>query len=69
MHGKQTLRKTIQQTKRSAQAKPLKPSSSYMEIGSWRFQENEDGDLIVMNLETQQNVILFRREGGEGEDA
>lgn len=68
MHGKPTLRKTLQQTRRSAEAKPLKPSNSYIEIGSWRFQENEDGDLVVINLETQQTVILFRREGG-GDDA
>lgn len=61
MHGKTTFKKTMRAAKRTT-GTPYSRSHPYMEIGSWRFEENEDGDLVVWNLETDQKVILFIKE-------
>lgn len=63
MNGKQSLQKTLRKQQRANHRTAFK-KISYMEVGNWRFQENDAGDLVVINLETQQNVILFRKEGG-----
>lgn len=61
MFGKQSLQKTIRYQQRVGHQTRYQ-KRSYLEIGSWRFEENIDGDLVVSNIETQQNVILFRRD-------
>lgn len=63
MHGKNSLKKTIRQARRPKIISESKRSKSYLEVGSWRFEENDLGDLIVKNMETEQTVIIIRKEG------
>ena len=64
MHGKPTFQKSLRRVQR-AEAKIANRSKSYLEIGSWRFQENNDGDLIVFHLESGKTVILVSKEAPE----
>lgn len=60
MHTKPTIQKRLQM-QQSATHKAKYLTRDYMEIGQWRFQENEDGDLVIINLETQKTVILIKK--------
>lgn len=60
MHGKENLQRAVHRDKR-AQSRTKTQKKSYLEIGNWRFEENEDGDLIVTNLETQTTTILIEK--------
>lgn len=60
MHGKQTLQKKLQSQQRASH-RALYRSKDYLEIGSWRFEENADGDLTIKNLDTEQFIILIRK--------
>lgn len=60
MNGKQTLQKKFQ-SQHSASHRATYKTRNYIEIGSWRFQENDDGDLIIINLETQKIVTLIKK--------
>jgi hypothetical protein len=64
MHGKNTFKKTLQRSRR-VDSKNHNRTSSYLKLGSWRFEEDENGDLAIYNVETNQSVILIRREGSE----
>lgn len=60
MHGKSTFKKSLQRAQR-AEVKGSYNSKQYMEIGSWRFEETSDGDLVIINIETKKTVILVNR--------
>lgn len=59
MHGKPSLRRTLQSRQRAANKAAYK-KRSYVDIGSWRLQENSDGDLVIMNNETQKTIIFYK---------
>lgn len=60
MHGKPSIQKTMRGV-RHAGVKKSGRNGSYMEVGSWRFEENEDGDLVIINVETRNTVILIQK--------
>ncbi len=60
MNGKPTFQKAMQRANR-AQYLGAHKSKAYLEVGSWKFEENEDGDLVVSNIETEKSVIISRR--------
>lgn len=59
MNGKPTFQKSLQRIRRSQATN--KTSKTSMIIGNWRFGENEDGDLVVTNLETQETTTIARK--------
>lgn len=61
MNGKDTFQKSLQRIRRSQATNTKTPSRSLMQVGNWRFEENEDGDLVVTNLETQETTIIARK--------
>lgn len=62
MNGKASMQKSMRRL-RSNQSKSGNPRiGSYIQIGNWRFEENEEGDLVIMNLETSQIDVWVRRE-------
>lgn len=61
MHGKNSFQKSMRKV-RSAQSKSSNPrTGSYLEIGSWRFEEDEDGNLVIINTETKNIVTLVNK--------
>lgn len=60
MHSNNSIHRAVRAT-RSAQLKSNPRTGHYMEIGSWRFEENEDGDLVIVNLETKKVVTLIQK--------
>lgn len=61
MNGKASFQKSMRKV-RSAQSKPSNPrTGSYLEIGSWRFEEDEDGNLVIINTETNNVVTLVNK--------
>lgn len=60
MHGKTTLQKKLQM-QQSANYRAAYKTRNYIEIGSWRFQENDEGDLVIINLETQKTITLVKK--------
>ena len=60
MHGRSGIKKTLYNQQRALSKTP-NTGNTYIKIGSWRFQENEDGDLIVINTETQKTVKLIKK--------
>lgn len=61
MHGKTTIQKKLQMQQSATHKAKYPNSRTYLEIGSWRFEENSDGDLVIINLETEKTVILIRK--------
>lgn len=60
MHSKPTIQKRLQM-QQSATHRAKYATRDYLEIGSWRFEESPEGDLIIKNLETQQTVTLIKK--------
>lgn len=60
MHGRPTFRKTLQSHQRAANQATYK-KRDYVDIGSWRLQENSDGDLVILNTETQKIITLIKK--------
>lgn len=60
MDGKSTARKRMRQVHRSSVKKNHR-SGNYLEVGSWRFEENENGDLVIINIETNQLTIFLKK--------
>lgn len=60
MNGKQTLQKKLQ-SQQTASHRATYITRDYVEIGSWRFEENEDGDLVIVNIRTQKTVTLIKK--------
>jgi hypothetical protein len=60
VHGKQTIQKTLRNQQKAAHRASYK-KRNYLEIGSWRFEENESGDLVITNLESGSSTILLRK--------
>lgn len=60
MDGKPTARKRMRQIHRSSVKKNHR-TGTYLEVGSWRFQENENGDLVIINIETNQEVVFLTK--------
>lgn len=61
MNSKPTLRKTIQKGQSPSDRGSHLPKS-YIDVGSWRFQENEEGDLIITHSETGQEITLILKD-------
>lgn len=62
MNGKNSFKKSLRIIK-SAQSKSGNPYvGSYMQVGNWRFEENDEGDLVVRNLETLKIVVLVEKD-------
>lgn len=60
MNGKPSARKRARQVHRSTTKKNHR-TGDYLEIGSWRFEEDENGDLVIMNLETGSVTIFLKK--------
>lgn len=60
MHGKQSFKKTLYNQRRASYRAPNN-GFNYIKIGSWRIQENENGDLVVINTETEKTVKLIQK--------
>lgn len=60
MNGKPSLQKTIR-AQHAASHRASYKTRNYMEIGNWRFEENSEGDLVIINLETQKIVTLIKK--------
>lgn len=60
MNGKPSVGKKMRQARR-ASVKKNHRSGNYLEVGSWRFEENENGDLVIINVETNQETIFLKK--------
>lgn len=61
MNGKSSFQKSMRKVK-SAQSKSGNPRiGSYLEIGSWRLEEDEEGNLVIINTETKNVVTLVNK--------
>ena len=60
MNGRPSARKNLRQVRR-ASVKKNHRSGNYLDIGSWRFEENENGDLVIINTETNQETIFLKK--------
>ena len=60
MDGKPSFQKSMRKI-RSSQVKTNHRVVDYLEIGSWRFQENEDGDLVIINIETGETTVFMEK--------
>lgn len=64
MNGKPSLRKKLKKLERRP---PANYRSTYTQIGSWQIREDTDGSLVILNFETNQRIILARKEWSEDE--
>lgn len=58
------LRPSAQSNKRKSITPPPKINGrrgSYLEIGNWRLEEDSEGNLVAINLETFEHVIIVER--------
>lgn len=58
MNGRPTFSKSLHRMNR-AQSRAGRGIRS-LKVGSWRFEENEDGDLVIINMVTEEVTILLR---------
>lgn len=61
MDGKSTINKSMRHLRHLHSSGKNPFVGLYTQVGDWRFQENEDGDLVIMNIETDQKIILVKR--------